>query len=252
MLKKINLIFLLVIIVCVAIFSEKLNAQSKFNVYDNQQSYGVENSTENILLILDCSGSMSETMGGRVKINAAKDVINKVLTQIPNDRNVGLRVYGHKNDLLKSIVGFSDCKASELLVPIGINNRSRISQALSRLNPVGMTPICYSLDQSVKFDFTGMPGKKRIILVSDGMETCNGSPCNFAVDLVKRNPDVTIDVIGLDLASNPSAQKHLKCAALVTHGKFYTADSPDEFLKSLQRSFGVSKDVQGVILKPKQ
>ncbi len=230
--------------------AQKTLSQSGYNVYENPEEYNVPDSAhrENVLIILDCSLSMEDEIDGVRKIDIAKQVINKVLAQIPANVHVGLRVYGHERNFFKSILGVDECRVSELLVPINANNKHRISHALSKLRPVGMTPICYSIDQSVSYDFTGLSGKKRIILVSDGMENCNGSPCEFAVELVKKNVDVSIDVIGFDLSSNPSAMKHLRCAALVTKGKFYTADNPDEFLRSMQQSFRVTKDVQGIIL----
>jgi len=241
--------FIVLSIVVLSVPAEKSFSQTGYNVYENPGQYRVPESShrENVLIILDCSLSMEDDIDGERKIDVAKDVINRVLTEIPRNVHVGLRVYGHKSSMVKSFLGLDECEVSELLVPIGAN-RHRISRALSELKPVGMTPICYSIDQSVKYDFTGLPGKKRIILVSDGMENCNGSPCEFAVELVKRNVDVAIDVIGFDLSSNPSAMKHLRCAALVTKGKFYTADNPEEFLRSMQQSFSVSTEVQGKIL----
>lgn len=151
---------------------------------------------ENVLLILDCSLSMEDEINGQRKIDIAKNVIKTVLSEIPPDANIGLRVYGHKKDTLKSILGIDKCEVSELLVPIGPNNRQIIFQELLKLKPVGWTPICYSLEQASTYDFTDLPGKKRIILVSDGMETCSGSPCELAVELVRKNADVSIDVIG--------------------------------------------------------
>jgi len=205
---------------------------------------------ENVLLILDCSLSMEEEIDGQAKIDIAKNVIHQVLSQIPPSTRVGLRVYGHKRDMLKSFVGIDKCEVSELLVPVGPNNRNRIFQELANLKPVGMTPICYSLQEASYFDFVNLPGKKRIILVSDGMETCSGNPCEVAVELVRQNADIAIDVIGFDLSADPSVTSNLKCVALATRGKFYSADSPEDFLRSMQESFRVSKDVQGrVIIK---
>jgi len=243
-------VYLFLIILISFLPAEKTFSRAGFNVYDTTQQYKVPISAqrENILIILDCSLSMEDEINGVKKIDIAKDVINKVLAQIPGNVYVGLRVYGHKRNLFKSILGLDDCQASELLVPINTNNRYNISRALTGLHPVGMTPICYSIDQSINNDFVGLPGKKRIILVSDGMETCNGNPCDFAVNMVKRKINVSIDVIGFDLSSDPSAISSLRCAALVTRGKFYTADNSKQFLKSLQQSFSVSREVEGRIL----
>ena len=245
--KKFLIALFLIPFVFVAI---RTFAQQGYNVYDNPEDYRVQTSgmRENVLIILDCSLSMEDKIRGRRKIDVAKEVINKVIAQLPGNVHVGLRAYGHKRNQFKSLLGFDECEVSDLLVPIGTGNRNQIHSALSGLDAIGWTPICYSIGQSVEHDFVGLPGKKRIILVSDGMETCNGSPCEFAVDLVKKDVNVAIDVIGFDLSSDPEAISQLRCAALVTNGKFYTADNPEDFLRSLQDSFSVTTEVQGMIL----
>lgn len=220
------------------------SGESKINVYNTPQQYNSQTvkSNENILIILDCSYSMEDEINGIRKIDIARSVINEVLKQLPGNINVGLRVYGHT----KSLLGFNDCKATELLVPIAPNTQNAVFACMKNLNPVGWTPICYSLEQAIQNDF-GTFGKKRIILVSDGMETCGGSPCDFAIDLMKTRKDISVDVIGFDLASEPEAISQLKCVALATHGKFYTADNAYEFTESLKNSLQVKKEVQGKI-----
>lgn len=203
---------------------------------------------ENVLIILDCSLSMDEEIQGQRKIDIAKNVIKQVLSELPSDVNVGLRVYGHERDIVTSFLGIDKCEVSELLVPIMPNSRQRIYQELTKLKPVGMTPICYSMEQASNFDFPNVSGKKRIILVSDGMETCSGDPCDTAVELIRRKSDIAIDVIGFDVSSDPSIISNLKCVALATRGKFYAVDSPEDFLKSMRESFSVSRDVQGRII----
>lgn len=199
---------------------------------------------QNVLIILDCSYSMDDEINGVKKIDIARQQINNVLKELPNDVNLGLRVYGHKT----SFLGINDCKETELLVPVTSNTRNSISSCMKNLCAVGWTPITYSMEQAVANDFVGISGQKRIILVSDGMETCGGSPCEFAVDLMKREKDFTIDVIGFDIASEPEAISQLKCVALATHGKFYTANNSSEFTESLKNSLRIKTKVQGEIL----
>lgn len=203
---------------------------------------------ENLLIILDCSLSMEEEINGQSKIDIAKNSIKTVLSETPPHVNIGLRVYGHKKDALRSIIGIDTCEVSELIVPIAVNNRQLIFEQLKKLRPVGWTPICYSLEQASINDFINLQGRKRIILVSDGMETCSGNPCKLAVELIRKNPDITIDVIGFDVSSDPSVISNLKCVALATHGKFYAADNPDQFLKSLKQSFSFSREVQSRVI----
>ena len=222
------------------------NTETNFNIYNTPADYSPQDvdQRENVLVILDCSYSMDDKVRGNRKIDIARDVINDVLGQLPKNINMGFRVYGQADG---GLFGLDGCKATELLVPIGNKTQNAISAQLKNLDAVGWTPICYSLDQAINNDFTRIRGRKRIILVSDGMDTCGGNPCDFAIDLMKRRTDVTIDVIGFDISSEPEAISQLKCTALATHGKFYTANNAAEFTKSLKNSLNVQKEVEGKI-----
>lgn len=200
---------------------------------------------ENVLIILDASYSMQESVNGERKIDIAKRAINQVLKQLSPQIWVGLRVYGHKTNFF----GFNDCKASELKVAIGPDNQSLIAGELLKIKPVGWTPITYSIQQAIDNDFIHLSGKKRIILVSDGMETCGGSPCEYVLGLVRNHIDFKIDTIGFDIDNDAIAISQLKCTALATKGKFYSANNARDLADSLTKSLNTSKDVQGVILK---
>jgi hypothetical protein len=198
---------------------------------------------QNVLIILDASYSMEEQIFGERKIDIAKRVVDRTVRSIPQGTRVGLRVYGHKIGLM----GIYPCRKTELLVPMEFNTGQAIISKLRNIKPTGQTPITYSIKTAVQNDFNGLNGPKRIILVSDGMETCDGNPCEFAVDMVRKGIDFKIDVVGFAL-KDPAAINQLKCVALSTGGKFYTADTEAALAKSLQKSFQVKKSVEGRIL----
>lgn len=236
--KKILIMISLIIIVMLG-FVCNVRSQTPYNNYTIQHS-----ARENVLIILDASASMNDIIDSEKKIDIAKNSINQVLSQLSSDVAVGLRVFGEKANFL----GFNNCNASELKVAIGQNNQSLISNELSQIKPVGMTPMVYSLQQAINNDFIGKNGIKHIILVSDGMDTCGGDPCNFAVNLVRNHTGVKIDVIGFDL-NEQIAMAQLKCTALATKGKFYAADSSQEMKDSLKKSLNVSEHVYGKVVK---
>ena len=202
------------------------------------------NNEEFVLFIVDFSNSMTEKLHGTKKINMVMDTMQELLPQIPPDKRVGLRVYGHKGGY---IVPGMACKASSLIVPMIKNSASQIQSALFSLNPTGWTPITYSLKQAVNSDFAGVSGKKRIILLTDGGENCDESPCDYVMELTKTRQDIFIDVIAFNIYDQ-EANNQLKCTALVTSGKFYSANTSAELLQSLQNSLNVQKEVQGVII----
>ena len=238
-----NRIISIISILVLSIFILTQRAISQNYGPQHSNSYRNTDQPENVLIILDASYSMSDKINGVRKIDTAKRTINQVLSQVSPNVRIGLRVYGHKSDLF----GFKSCRASELKVPIGSNTATYISRVLSEIQPVGWTPITYSLQQTMK-DFNGVNGKKRVILVSDGQETCDGSPCEYVLNLVRNKIDLKVDVIGYDL-DDPDAVSQLKCTALATKGKFYPANNENDLANSLIKSLNVSKDVQGTIMK---
>lgn len=241
--KVISIIFL---------FSIFLSANSVLSepnyTYSTPQNYSFKpsssGSSEQILFIVDFSNSMNEHLGHNRKIDIALSTMKEALQLIPPQTAVGLRVYGHRT-------GFTprqSCTASQLISPVQQNNTVNIFSRLNSINAVGWTPITYSLKQAAFFDFKDTTTKKRIILISDGGENCDESPCDFIIELMKQRDDIKIDVIALAIGDR-DANNQLKCVALVTSGKFYTANTAAELKNSLQDSLNLQKEVQGVILR---
>ncbi len=195
-----------------------------------------------VLFIVDFSNSMNEKMGNKTKLSVALDTLSSILPQMPQNVRTGLRVYGHRG-------GFTyvdGCMASKLSVPMKTNNSGAILNSLYQTSAVGWTPITYSLKQAINSDFAGISGKKHIILLTDGGENCDESPCTYAIELMKTRNDISIDVIAFDIFDE-EARNQLRCTALTTSGKFYSANSPEELRNSLFESLNIDKDVSGTI-----
>jgi len=219
---------------------------TEYNLYkpDNYQIRADEN--ERILFIMDFSNSMRENLDGRPKVELMLDTMKKLLPSIPKGTSIGLRVYGHK----QGFTAFDACRASSLMVPVGCSNASEIIHSLNKTSPRGMTPITFSLKQAVKYDFLGFTGLKRIILLTDGGENCDESPCDYVMELVKIRKDIHIDVIAFNVEDQDDLAQ-LECTALVTSGKFYTANTAAELANSLTNSINIKKEVDAKILLPK-
>ena len=230
-------LFLIFIMLCLPVYG------SDYGVYSPENYKFNDNVSEKILFIMDFSNSMSEYLDGQRKVNLMIETMKSILPRINPDTIAGLRVYGHKS----GFTAMDACKASSLLVPLGTSNTYSIAENLSRTKPRGMTPITYSLKQAVKYDFLGFSGKKRIILLTDGGENCDESPCTYAMELVKTRKDINIDVIAFNI-DNEDDLEQLECAALVTSGKFYTANTAAELARSISNSINAKKDVDAKII----
>lgn len=234
--KKILLI-LGFIVLCLPVWADN------YNIYRGGATPNIDEN-ERVLFILDFSNSMSEYLDGRRKVDLMIDTMRKILTEISPNISVGLRVYGHRT----GFTPFEACRASSLISPINPENGFNIQNRLSEIKPRGMTPITYSLKQAVKNDFLGFTGKKHIILLTDGGENCDESPCKYVMELVQIRKDVTIDVIAFNIDDEDDLAQ-LECTSMVTSGKFYNAQTAAELARSLNNSISGLKEVEAKILK---
>lgn len=181
-----------------------------------------------LILVLDGSGSMAESGGsGGTRMDEAKDGLNGVIDDLPDDAKVGLRVYGSTiSD------GPGSCEDSELLVPVDDVDRDALRAGVQELKPLGNTPIAYSLEQA--YEDLPSEGPRSIVLVSDGEENCEGNPCKVAGDLKKKGADFYVDVVGLQV-DQPSRDQ-LTCVASAGGGTYYDVKDLSELQDTLTRT----------------
>ena len=204
--------------------------------------YTYQDSGDKLLFVVDFSNSMGEYLEHKTKANQVKEMMKKILPKISSDTKVGIRVYGHTCNLF----AYNACRSSELLVPLGINNYAQINSAIAKLRPKGMTPIPYSLKQSVNKDLKNFDGIKHIILLTDGGENCDESPCDYAIELMKERRDIKIDVIAFNVHDSRDLDQ-LKCVADVTSAKFIQADTNAELIQSMEDLILPHKQVEALL-----
>ena len=197
-----------------------------------QQAAGTQ---VNVELILDSSGSMAEqTNTGEPRIDAAKRVMNEVVDTIPDDRpelNVGFRVFGHKGNNTEAGKAES-CQSSDLTVPIEGVNKDALREQVANYAPVGWTPIGLSLERAAgDFPDASDTVTNAIILVTDGLETCDADPCALATALKESDAAVTAYVVGLGL--NEEELRITGCIAENTGGQILGAQNADELSAAL-------------------
>jgi von Willebrand factor type A domain-containing protein len=196
----------------------------------------VEPGTEvNVQLMMDSSGSMgAATNTGEPRIDAAKRVLNQVIDAIPEDRpevNVGFRVFGHLGDNTEAGRAES-CQSSELTVPVDGVDKQALRQQVADYAPVGWTPIGLSLERAgADFPPASDTVTNAIILVTDGLETCDADPCAIATALKQSEAAVTVYVVGLGL--DEEELRITSCIAENTGGQIVGAQNANELSAAL-------------------
>jgi Ca-activated chloride channel family protein len=188
-------------------------------------SQASETAANNIVFILDASGSMAAPIHGRPKIDVAKEVLSGLVKELPSGVNVGLVAYGHREK--------KDCKDVEELAPLGPLNKNALIARIKAVKPKGMTPITYAVTK-VADGLKSTEGETTVVLVSDGEETCAGDPCVTVKDLKASGINFVMHVIGFDVGEKERGQ--LECIARAGGGSYFPAKDADEFKIAAQKA----------------
>ena len=176
------------------------------------------------ILVLDASGSMWGQIGGKAKIDIARDAVANMLGSWPASQQLGLMAYGHRSK--------GNCADIEMLKAPGSVDKTSFQQSVNALQPKGMTPISASVRmaaEQLKFS----ERKATVILVSDGEETCHADPCALGQELEKLGVDFTAHVIGFDIEKGSKAHAQLQCLATSTGGKYLDARNAEDLNKAM-------------------
>lgn len=178
---------------------------------------------DKVMIVFDASGSMWGQIDGKAKIDIAKSTLNNLIGELSNNQLMGLVSYGHRRK--------GDCNDIETILPISPLNHENFKSKLDSINPKGKTPLSASVLHAAK-ELKYTEDKATIILLTDGLETCDLDPCKLAENLSKDGIDFTAHVIGFDVGS--LNQESLKCLANTTGGKYLTANNASELSKALK------------------
>lgn len=173
---------------------------------------------ENIMVVLDASGSMWGQIEGTTKIEIVRDAVADLAESWQQKEiNAGLIAYGHRRK--------GDCSDIEVLSKAEPVNATVFSRTVNSLNPKGKTPLGAAVRlaaEELKFE----EEKATVVLLSDGIETCQVDPCALGNELEALGIDFTAHVIGFDIASGEEEQ--LACLAENTGGRYISARNADE------------------------
>jgi len=180
--------------------------------------------SEEAMLIFDASRSMWGQIEGKNRIVIAREVLGQAFYRHEATLKLGIMAYGNRSH--------SYCSDINHIKPVGRINAASYSKALRRINPRGKTPISRAIRLGAsRLDYKNK--KATLILMSDGLDNCNGNPCAMAKSLEEGANFLTIHVIAFSMPKEDHAG--LSCIARNTGGKFFIANDGSELAQAFDQ-----------------
>src|SRR5262245_3844485 len=177
------------------------------------------------IIVLDASGSMWGQIDGKPKLEIARETLRTVLQSVPADLELGFMAYGHREK--------GNCSDIELIVPPAAGTAGAITTAADNLKFLGKTPLTDAVKlaaEALKYS----EDKATVILITDGLETCNADPCAVGKELEQSGVDFTAHVVGFGLTEEEGRQ--VACLAENTGGKYLQASDAGELKQALEQT----------------
>lgn len=194
-----------------------------------------ENCIDDAMIVFDASGSMSgnEKLGIATtitRIDEVRSALARVLPGAARHRRVGLITYGPGP--------YNQCNVELNLKPEP-NAAKVIMGAVEALTPAGKTPLTSAVEQAAHvLDFRHKPGV--VVVLTDGEETCGGSPCDLGRQLHQEADQLIIHVIAFRTRNfswtGEQSVLGIKCLAEENGGLYVTAESQEELVSAFQET----------------
>jgi uncharacterized protein YegL len=169
---------------------------------------------------------MGSTMrsGGTRKMDAAKQALQTVLADVPDDADVGVRALNSTVD------------GSHWIVPLAPVDRQKINQQIKRIYADGGTPLGAAMkdaaDALLAARDQNVYGSYRLLIVTDGEATDQNLVDTYLPEI--RSRGLVTDVIGVDMSG-----QHSLATKVNTYRR---ADDPDSLTQAIAKVFAETGD----------
>lgn len=179
-----------------------------------------------VMVVFDASGSMWGQIDGIAKIEIAQKAFKGLSADwTATGVSAGLIAYGHRRK--------GDCSDIQLISRPSLEAASAMAGQVNTLTPKGKTPLSAAVRQAadvLKFQ----ENAATVVLLSDGIETCDLDPCAVGADLERLGINFTAHVIGFGIQKE-SDKAQLRCLADNTGGIYFDADDAEGLTGALKQ-----------------
>lgn len=182
------------------------------------------------IIVLDASGSMWGQIEGRAKLEIAREALASVLSGMDPETEIGLMAYGHREK--------GSCTDIELVVPPAKGSAQAIIEAANAMRFLGKTPLSDAVKKAAE-DLRYTEDAATVILITDGIETCEADPCALGAALEESGVNFTAHVVGFGLTEEEG--RAVACLAENTGGKYIQASDAGGLIEALQTTVAVAE-----------
>ena len=174
---------------------------------------------QRLAVILDASDSMNLALnGGPTRFEWAKEAVILGLDCLAADTLLAVAVFGHRIPKTQEPATCRDIELIASLATYAAAERATLASRITSLTAMGKTPLA----ESLRFIAARVPPPARIVLLTDGGETCDGDPVAEAQRLAASG--YTLDIVGFALTSD--TERILQTMATAGGGRLVVARDP--------------------------
>ena len=217
---------------------------SAITVFLATSAAATDNCAADAMIVFDGSGSMAEMGFNNIdepRIFEARRAVAEAMPQVAQFRRLGLIVYGPD--------GADECSGITLRFPPRTDAAADVIAAVDALQPAGSTALAAAVEMAaVELDHTRRPAT--IVLVTDGKDTCGGTPCTLATTLANDGVETTVHIVGFKVrsdffswednsAADPGVTESVaRCLADETGGTYTHAETVQQLVDALIATLG--------------
>lgn len=141
-------------------------------------------------VIFDASGSMLQQLDGVRRVETARQTLAELVGKsIPAGTGFALRVFGHREA--------GSCR-TDLEIPLAPLDPAAAGKTIHAINAMNLarTPLGRSIELAAE-DLAEVKGRRLLIVLTDGEETCDGDAAAAIGGLRARGWDIAVNVVGL-------------------------------------------------------
>jgi predicted Ser/Thr protein kinase len=196
-------------------------------------------SVTNLMFVLDASGRMRQELGDKERFDVAKDMIAKMVDQLPDGALVGVRIYGSR---LRATEPGAEIDSILLVPPVPLNKR-QVMTHLTAQQVRGLAPLTFSIIETVK-DLAPVRQdvELAVVLLVDGKDTDRrANPVPAVGDLAGSHAGMKVHVVGFDTEDEDIIDRLKKMAAAGGGAYISATNAKDALAKLSAATIGVQE-----------